>query len=154
MPVSPVNKYHFASAKPCNIPWLCDMEVRSHKEPWSEQAFFDEIRDAKINNSRFWLIKSSDTPLGYIVFRLILDELYILKITVHPAMRRKGLGKRLIEQTLAFARRKRLRQITLDVRYDNPNAIAFYKSIGFLSTDFAAKKYTSTVMWLPVYVTY
>lgn len=154
MPVSPINQYHFVSAKPCDLPWLCEMEALSHKEPWSEQAFFNEIKSAKVNKSRLWLIKSSDiplgTPLGYIVFRLILDELYILKITVHPDMRRKGLGKRLLDQTLAFARRKRVRQITLDVRADNQSAISFYKSFGFISYQLPKKKYMSVVMCLPV----
>ncbi|GEM_PF-1388605 len=142
--------YRFVSAKPEDISWFCQMEKMCHCDPWSRQELVDELRKAAINRSRIWIIKSHERPVGYIAFRLLPDELYVLKLSIHPEFRRKGLGKRLIDEAAAFARRRRLTRIILDVWIENAGAIAFYITLGFYSQSPPHKQYKYLVMQLPL----
>jgi RimJ/RimL family protein N-acetyltransferase len=49
-----------------------------------------------------------------------------------PAWRGRGIGRRLLEATLAQARRSGFKRIELDVHADNPRAIALYEKAGFV----------------------
>jgi ribosomal protein S18 acetylase RimI-like enzyme len=48
-----------------------------------------------------------------------------------PAWRRKGVGRRLWNVTLEFARQARYRKLTACVRGVNTSAQAFYRCLGF-----------------------
>ena len=48
-----------------------------------------------------------------------------------PAWRRRGVGRRLWETTLAFAREAGYRKLAIYVRGSNTNAQAFYERLGF-----------------------
>jgi ribosomal protein S18 acetylase RimI-like enzyme len=48
-----------------------------------------------------------------------------------PEWRRHGLGRRLWETTLTFARTAKYRKLVIYVRGSNGNAQAFYRSLGF-----------------------
>lgn len=54
-----------------------------------------------------------------------------LGIAVLPALRRRGIGKLLIEAAIAKAWEKGLRRIELTVRTDNINAKLLYEQFGF-----------------------
>jgi RimJ/RimL family protein N-acetyltransferase len=49
-----------------------------------------------------------------------------------PEWRGRGVGRRLLEATLAQARRSGFKRIELDVHADNPRAIALYERAGFV----------------------
>jgi RimJ/RimL family protein N-acetyltransferase len=49
-----------------------------------------------------------------------------------PEWRGRGVGRRLLEATLAQARRSGFKRIELDVHADNPRAIALYEKAGFV----------------------
>ena len=49
-----------------------------------------------------------------------------------PEWRGRGIGRRLLEATLAQARRSGFKRIELDVHADNPRAIALYEKAGFV----------------------
>ncbi|HEX4058759.1 MAG TPA: ribosomal protein S18-alanine N-acetyltransferase [Galbitalea sp.] len=55
----------------------------------------------------------------------------IQTIAVAPAMRRKGLGRLLMERLIAEAEIREASQVFLEVRADNPNAHELYESLGF-----------------------
>jgi ribosomal protein S18 acetylase RimI-like enzyme len=55
----------------------------------------------------------------------------VLGMGLLPEFRGKGIGKRLIERTLAAAREVGFHRVELTVREDNLNAIELYKKIGF-----------------------
>ena len=55
-----------------------------------------------------------------------------LGMGIMPSHRDKGLGRRLIEQTLDAARKLGLHRVELGVHADNARAIALYEKIGFL----------------------
>jgi len=99
---------------------------------WSEekiQSFFKnkapQIKVAKINNK----------IAGYIVQRISdfmedLKEVYVRFIAVSKKYRKKGIGKKLLYNTIKTSTKK-YRRIHLCVFKNNKNALAFYKKIGF-----------------------
>lgn len=59
------------------------------------------------------------------------DEVYVDGIAVHPEMRGKGVGTKLLEVLESKALEKRMKMITLDVIDINPKAKALYERLGF-----------------------
>jgi RimJ/RimL family protein N-acetyltransferase len=55
-----------------------------------------------------------------------------LGMGVHKDYRRRGIGKRLIERTIARAKEKGLERIELEVFASNRPAIRFYERVGFV----------------------
>ncbi len=62
---------------------------------------------------------------------LVHAHIGALGIALLPEFRRRGLGERLMRQTLAAARAFGLHRIELTVRQDNKSAIALYRKVGF-----------------------
>jgi ribosomal protein S18 acetylase RimI-like enzyme len=56
-----------------------------------------------------------------------------LGMGVLPAWRGQGIGRRLLERTVAWARESGLERIELDVYASNAPAIALYRSAGFIT---------------------
>lgn len=61
----------------------------------------------------------------------VLDEGQILNIATHPEYRRQGLGTKIMEAVIGYAREKGITFITLEVRESNAAAIGLYESLGF-----------------------
>lgn len=73
--------------------------------------------------------------IGYIGIKAVLDEADITNVAVDAAVRRQGIGKRLIEQLLIKADQKRINRIFLEVRVSNEAAIRLYQGAGFKKID-------------------
>ena len=69
--------------------------------------------------------------LGLCSTWLVIDELHITFIAVHPLHRRKGLGKLLLSDLINRSKSLLTNQIYLEVKDNNEPAKAFYKSMGF-----------------------
>jgi ribosomal protein S18 acetylase RimI-like enzyme len=61
----------------------------------------------------------------------VLEHSGELGIGVIKSHRGQGIGKKLMEATLAAAKEKGLTRVELTVRENNTNAIALYKKVGF-----------------------
>jgi ribosomal-protein-alanine N-acetyltransferase len=57
--------------------------------------------------------------------------MHITNIAVHPASRRRGIGRGLLGSVLEDARRRATRLVVLEVRPSNIEARALYESFGF-----------------------
>jgi len=60
---------------------------------------------------------------------------HLVLLGVQRTQRRKGMGQRLLEWLEACAVTAGLRMIGVEVRADNPNALAFYQAQGYLPRD-------------------
>ncbi len=99
-------------------------------EPWSEKSILESL---KAKNSTFWcLVRKRDRLLiGYVCFRIVLDELYILNIAISKKWQRKGLGTRIMRYLCKYATLKKIDRIVLDVHKSNSQAVLFYLKYGF-----------------------
>ncbi|TWT37373.1 putative acetyltransferase [Posidoniimonas corsicana] len=58
-------------------------------------------------------------------------SLYLNEVVVRPQSRKRGVGRALLEDLQAFARREGVHDIELDVASFNPEARAFFAAFGF-----------------------
>ncbi len=68
---------------------------------------------------------------GYAILSVAAGEAHILNICVEPAYRSMGYGERLLDEILFRARSTAVREIFLEVRPSNTNALALYRKKGF-----------------------
>lgn len=55
----------------------------------------------------------------------------VLRVRVHPARRRLGLGRALMDELERCARRAGFSQLRLDTATNQPEAMAFYRGLGY-----------------------
>jgi len=70
-------------------------------------------------------------PAGFILYRFAADEAEVLSVAVKPEHRRRGVGRRLVEEALRHAYREGAREIHLEVEDSNLGAIALYRRVEF-----------------------
>ena len=57
----------------------------------------------------------------------------MLDVATHPELRRRGFGRALMKQSLAYAREQAIRHVLLEVRRSNTPAIRLYRECGFFA---------------------
>jgi ribosomal-protein-alanine N-acetyltransferase len=95
--------------------------------------------DARESNLREELVRTwgrlrvlrSEHLLGYVLFWHVTDEIHLLNVAVDPAERRKGYGRRLVEEVIDFGRSHQAERVLLEVRVSNAAAVALYAALGF-----------------------
>jgi len=117
--------------RPEDLPAVLEIERASHVDPWQESFFVEELERpqalmlvARLGGERRRLV-------GYICVWLVADEVQIFNLAVDPAMRRRGVGRRLLLEALHHACRRNARIALLEVRRSNRAAQELYQSIGF-----------------------
>jgi ribosomal-protein-alanine N-acetyltransferase len=106
-----------------------------------------QVRDAAQSAARFreelarswarcWVARLADEreagrPAGYLLLWHVVDEIHVLDIAVHPAHRRQGIARALMDRLFAYARERGVRLVLLEVRRSNVAAIGLYQSLGF-----------------------
>lgn len=114
-----------------DLPEVEALDRLAFRTPWPPGAFARELRNP---STRIWVAEhQAESPriVGVLVLWLVLDEGHIAILAVHPAVRRRGLGRRLMETAIAYARQEGLRTLTLEVRESNQAAQALYRKLGF-----------------------
>ena len=107
-----------------------DLDQKSLNGLWSESQWGRELSDSK----RICLgIIDLETKklLGLCSAWLVIDELHITFIAVHPLHQRKGLGRFLLSDLIKRSKSLQTNQVYLEVKNNNEPAKAFYKSMGF-----------------------
>jgi ribosomal-protein-alanine N-acetyltransferase len=69
--------------------------------------------------------------MAYCIGQLVVDELHIHTLVVHPGVRRGGLGRRLLRTVLHEAESVGVTSSTLEVRRSNIAAQRLYEGAGF-----------------------
>ena len=107
-----------------------DLDQKSLNGLWTKYQWERELADPK----RICLgVIELETKklLGLCSAWLVMDELQITSIAVHPKYQRKGLGKVLLSDLIKRFSSLQTNQIHLEVKDTNEPAKAFYKSMGF-----------------------
>lgn len=92
-----------------------------------------EAELAPASKARYLLLEGADgAPLALGGYRVLVDELHVMLVAVHPAWRRRGLGGRIMAALLDEARDRGCSLATLELRASNAAALALYRSFGFL----------------------
>ena len=99
-------------------------EVRARIAPTAFQAVFG----AFTGHDLVAIAGVRREPLAQVAHKAMLWGVY-----VHPAHRRGGLARRLLDAACAHARAQGALQIHLAVNADNLRALALYESLGFIA---------------------
>ncbi len=100
-------------------------------QPSTRAAWEAELAPA--SRARYLLLEGPDgAPLALGGYRILVDELHVMLVAVHPAWRQRGLGGRVMAALLDEARDRGCRIATLELRASNAAALALYRSFGFL----------------------
>lgn len=110
---------------------VMEIERRSFPEPWTPGLFLHELRVPFSKTVLARSINGSNEIVGYVCRWLVGDEVHILNLATHPERRRSGIARTLVELVLDEAVQVGARLITLEVRRENTEAIALYRSFGF-----------------------
>lgn len=106
---------------------VSDIEQRSYDFPWSHGVF----RDCLLAGYHCIVLDRGNEVVGYGILSIAAGEAHILNLCVDPAFRSLGYGARLLDELLSKARYADVKQIFLEVRPSNVNAIALYRKRGF-----------------------
>ena len=97
-------------------------------QPWTERSFA-EVLQMPGAGARIAALGSE--PVGFAVARLAADEAELLLIGIHPAHRRAGHGRVLLDYMVEALRVAGAAQLFLEVAENNRPAAGFYRAAGF-----------------------
>jgi ribosomal-protein-alanine N-acetyltransferase len=105
------------------------IEKACFEQPWSLTSF---KRELSLPFSRIAVaVGPTEAIEGYLCRWMVVDELHVLNIAVHPDFRRHGVGARLLEDSISEAKAKNIEIATLEVRRSNVAARRLYRKFGF-----------------------
>ncbi|MGQ4807571.1 [Ribosomal protein S18]-alanine N-acetyltransferase [Candidatus Entotheonellaceae bacterium PAL068K] len=108
------------------------IERQSFTMPWSRAMFVSEL--ANTRTSCLFVAhagEAQDIAVGYLVYRVVIDEMHIVLVSVDPAWRRCGIARHMMERAMDQARQATCCRATLEVRVSNTGAQRLYFQLGF-----------------------
>jgi ribosomal-protein-alanine N-acetyltransferase len=116
---------------------------------WSCEQWRNELTDPQRPGLGLW---QGGRLMAMACSWLILDELHITLVAVHPARRRQGLAQQLLHALLQQGRRLGATRATLEVSSGNPAALALYRALGFQTAGVRRAYYSNgddaLIQWL------
>jgi ribosomal-protein-alanine N-acetyltransferase len=109
---------------------VLEIERMSFSSPWPAYAFEQELTANRL--ARYLVARSEDLVIGFAGIWLMVEEAHITTFGVHPAHRRRGVGRRLLLRLSELATELGALRLTLEVRVSNEAAQALYRSFGFV----------------------
>lgn len=116
-----------------DLPAVMEIDRLSFSLPWPERSFRFELTG---NDASHLLV--AEMPVGgeariagFLGYWLLVDEMHISTLAVHPEMRGRGIGELLLQAGLEQAWIQGADMSTLEVRPSNRAAIALYSKYGF-----------------------
>ncbi len=125
-----------------DIDQVVQIDEESFPNPWPKHSYHYEINENV--NSRAWVMEvnqgENTEVVAMAVLWLVLDEVHIGTIAVHPNYRGIGLGKIFLSEILERAFEEGVIKAFLEVRKSNEAAIHLYENMGF-KVDGVRKEY-------------
>ena len=141
-----MNGWQLDHIKPADLEPILAIEENSFKWPWGRLSFEGELRS---NSSRNFVVKSTEEPtegqiIAYAFWRLVVDEMHILKVAVIPDRRGQGIATRLLKRCFASSVEQGAVSAHLEVRPSNVAAVELYRKLGFEVVGRRPRYYTDT----------
>ncbi len=113
-----------------DIPAILELEAGS-LSAWNRKQLEEELKQA----SGFQFVVRNDVSgkvLAFLCGRIMADEAEILKLSVAADVRRKGLGRQLLDFALDYCGTKGVKNCFLELRASNAAAGKLYEKRGFI----------------------
>jgi len=146
-----VEPLRFEPMRRRHLPAVLRIEHKAHPKSWTLGVFTSELAQG---DSRYYVVvRAAGKVAGYGGVMFVGDEAHVTNLAVAPALRRQGLGSRLLAHLAKEAMRRGCGSMTLEVRMGNLEAQRLYHKFGFVGAGVRRNYYPETredalVMWL------
>ena len=123
---------HIAPMQVEDVDTVLEIEQQSFTTPWSRAMFLTELDNTR--TSRLLVARVAEAPetiVGHLGYRIVVDEMHIVLVAVHPDWRLRGIARQMLEQAMQEARQGPCCKATLEVRVSNTGAQRLYFQLGF-----------------------
>jgi ribosomal-protein-alanine N-acetyltransferase len=107
------------------------IENASFQTPWTRGMFLSELDANPFARSVVARFPGGPQIVGYACFWIVMDELHVMNLAVHPDHRRQNIGQELTRWMLSLGYDKKCRSAMLEVRESNHSARRLYEKLGF-----------------------
>lgn len=131
----------FTPMQPSDMRAVMALEAISHSHPWTQGNFLDSLTAGhwaycirpEASTAEDGSLSAANLPnlWGYCILYPAVDELHLLNITIDPALRRNGIGSRVMQAIEGIASQQRMSRIILEVRPSNIPAVKLYEHMGY-----------------------
>jgi len=110
-----------------------------HRNPMTEPELRKRMAAWLKNEYQAVLFEQASKPIGYALYRLEPEFVYLRQLFVVPELRGKGIGRSALEwlRRNAWSMRPRVR---IDVLVGNKGGIEFWRSVGFVDYCFTMER--------------
>lgn len=130
-----------------DIDVVAQLERKIYPQPWSEDAFVDELSR---ENRAYYVVEGIDGIIGYGGMFLVEEDAHIATVAVTDEHRGRSIGTRLMLTLIEAALEAGAENLTLEVRIDNYAARDIYRRFGFAPIGIRKNYYRDSdalVMW-------
>jgi ribosomal-protein-alanine N-acetyltransferase len=118
------------------------IEQQAFTMPWTDAMFRSELQNKRTSHMLVAHVVQDHCPLvGYLGYRVVLDEMHVILIAVAPAWRQRGIARQMMCQAMDQARAAGCMRATLEVRVSNIPAQQLYYSLRFAPVGARPKYY-------------
>lgn len=111
-----------------DINQIADLEKNIFSDAWTTKGVQETFEQKQ---AFITVAELEGKVIGYCIIYYVMDEAEIARIAIGGDVRRKGLGKGLLQYTCECCKERGVERLLLDVRESNVGAIAFYEYYGF-----------------------
>ncbi len=105
---------------------------------WSPEAMETLLQGP---DTHVMVVSQQQQPIGFLMWRRMIDEAEILTICILPIHRAKGAASQLLQQFYRNTKENGIRHIFLEVNENNRAALKLYEKKGFASVGQRKKYY-------------
>jgi [ribosomal protein S18]-alanine N-acetyltransferase len=110
---------------------VLEIERGAFEFPWFEEEF---IRCLRQRNCIGMVAEHGERVVGFMIYELHKTRLHILNFAVATDVRRRNIGRQMIDKLIGKLSSQRRTRISLEVRETNLAAQVFFRSSGFKAT--------------------
>ena len=132
---------------PEDIPVVAAMEKGVFTDPWSENAFHEELAAA---GRRYLVAEEGGGVVGYGGLLIVGEDAHVVTLAVAPEAQRRGRGAHLMLALVEEALAAGSSHLTLEVRVSNEAAQRLYHRFGFEAVGLRRHYYRdedALIMW-------
>lgn len=120
---------------------VLEIEREGFADPWHRRDFEDALNR---DNRYCPIYLCGERVVVYAVGFVVVSEYHLANLAVHPGLRRRGLGRRFLEDVMERLLDRNVQIVTLEVRVSNRSAIGLYAKLGFRTVAIRRGYYRST----------
>ncbi|MED5483960.1 MAG: GNAT family N-acetyltransferase, partial [Pseudomonadota bacterium] len=111
----------------------CQILEKIQKDKYTINWNEDEIKNLlKKGGGEGIILIYNSIPIGYCLFRILMDEVEILSIEIETKFRNMGLGLILFNEIERSFEERKISKCFLEVNINNDLARNFYEKLGFI----------------------